>query len=68
MMALLVGLSLFLVIPVFLITAALLNLWSVRATTALIEYQRARQEAEEAAAANAPPAEERGRKGQVRPK
>lgn len=66
MMGVLVGLSAFLVIPWLLITVALLNLWSVRATTALIEYQRARQEAE--AEAEAPPAEERGRKGQVRPK
>jgi uncharacterized membrane protein YesL len=68
MMAGLVGISLFLVVPFVLITFALLNLWSVRATTALIEYQRARQEAETAAAAAASPADERGRKGQVRPK
>ncbi len=68
MMGVLVGGSAFLVVPVLLITFALLNLWSVRATTALIEYQRARQEAEAAAAGNALPTEERGRKGQVRPK
>jgi uncharacterized membrane protein YesL len=68
LMGVLVALSVVFVIPFLLITASLLNLWSVRATTALIEYQRARQEAAAEATAAAPPAEERGRKGQVRPK
>jgi hypothetical protein len=63
-----VGLSVVLVVPVLMITVAVLNLWSVRATVALIEFQRARQEAEAAAATPNPPSEERGRKGQVRPK
>ncbi len=59
-------LSAFLVVAPFLLTAALLALWSISAARQLIDDARRRREAAEGAGA-APP-EERGRKGQVRPK
>mgnify|MGYP001270297894 CR=1 FL=1 len=66
MMLAIVLLSAFLVVPLFLVTVALLSLWSVNAARQLIEDSRRRREEAEAKAA--PPPEERGRKGQVRPK
>lgn len=59
-------LSAFLVAPFFIVTVALLALWSIRAARLLIDDARSRREAAEAKGAT--PAEERGRKGQVRPK
>jgi uncharacterized membrane protein YesL len=59
-------LSAFLLVPMFIITVALLALWSVSAARQLIDDARRRREAAEGAAA--PPSEEKGRKGQVRPK
>ncbi len=58
-------LSAFLIIPLFLITFAFLALWSVSAARQLIDDARRRREAAESVAT---PPEERGRKGQVRPK
>lgn len=66
LMGVLFVLSLYLVLPVFLVTIAFYALWGMRATMALIADARRRREAAEAA--SAPPPEERGRKGQVRPK
>lgn len=52
-----------------LITGALLAQWSTRATLALIEIERQRRAAQaEADTTNALPNEEKGRRGQVRPK
>lgn len=66
MMLLIFGLSVFLVVPLFVITPAFLNLWSMRVARYLIALDEARrQQADEKAAG---PPEERGRKGQVRPK
>lgn len=65
LMLAIVLLSLFLVVAPFLITVALLALWSISAARQLIDDARRRREAAEGAAA-AP--EEKGRKGQVRPK
>lgn len=59
-------LSAFLIVPTFLITVAFLAIWAVSATRQLIDDARRRREAAEATAAA--PSEERGRKGQVRPK
>ncbi len=58
--------SLLLVLPLLVVTVAFLNVWSARATVALIEDARRRSGA--AGAKDAPPVEEKGRKGQVRPK
>jgi hypothetical protein len=58
--------SLMVVLPIFMITVAFLNVWSVRAARDLIEDARRRRG--EAEAQEAPPVEEKGRKGQVRPK
>lgn len=58
--------SVVLVAPFLLFAVALLALWSTRATQFLIDEAQAQKEA--AAAEAAPPAEERGRRGQVRPK
>lgn len=71
LMAVVLVVSMLLVAPFVLIGPALLNLWSVRATRHLIEVAEARRAAAEAAAGAAgaaPPPEEKGRKGQVRPK
>lgn len=65
MLAVLV-LSLVTVVPLVAITPALLNVWGMRITRALIDDARRRREVAEAQAA--PPVEEKGRKGQVRPK
>lgn len=59
-------LSFVLLIPLFLITVAFMALWSVNAARQLIDDSRRRRQADADAAA--PPPEERGRKGQVRPK
>lgn len=66
MLAVLV-LSLMTIVPLLAITPALLNVWSMRATRALIDDARRRREAAEAQG-SAAPVEEKGRKGQVRPK
>lgn len=66
LMGLLLFLSLFLVVPTLLLTLGFLALWGMRATMQLIADARRRRE--EAEATGAQPAEERGRKGQVRPK
>ncbi|WP_298819669.1 hypothetical protein [Chloroflexus sp.] len=57
--------SVVLIVPFLLFTVSLLALWSVRATQFLIDEAQAKREA--AAEAGSPP-EERGRRGQVRPK
>jgi uncharacterized membrane protein YesL len=67
LMVLIVGLSVFLVVPIFFFTISYLALWSVNATRTLVDDARRRREAAEAATPPLPP-EERGRKGQVRPK
>ncbi|MBX0329731.1 hypothetical protein K2Z83_18835 [Oscillochloris sp. ZM17-4] len=65
MLAVIFG-SLIVVVPIFVITVSLLNVWSVRAARALIDDARRRREGAEATEAT--PVEEKGRKGQVRPK
>jgi uncharacterized membrane protein YesL len=67
MMVAIAVISTLLTVPVFLITVAFLALWSVNAARQLVEDARRRREAADADA-TAPPPEERGRKGQVRPK
>ncbi|MFQ3661633.1 MAG: hypothetical protein SNJ69_04470 [Chloroflexaceae bacterium] len=59
--------SLILVVPMVLITPAFFAVWATCATRALIADARRRRE-EASAVAPSPPTEERGRKGQVRPK
>lgn len=66
LMAAIAILSMVLMVPVFLFTVAFLALWSLNATRQLVDDARRRREAAEAV--TAPPPEERGRKGQVRPK
>jgi uncharacterized membrane protein YesL len=66
LMVALVVLSVVLIVPVFLFTIALLALWSLGATRTVVDEARRRREAAELV--TAPPSEERGRKGQVRPK
>ena len=61
----LLGVSISTVLPMSLITAALLAQWALRATQTVIADSRARQAAREAAAAATV---ERGRRGQVRPR
>lgn len=61
------ALSLTLVAPLLMFTPALLSVWGMRATRALIDDARRRREAAEAQAEPSP-IEEKGRKGQVRPK
>jgi hypothetical protein len=58
--------SLLTLLPLLAISVALLNVWSARATLALIDDADRRRKA--AQPEEPPPAEERGRKGQVRPK
>lgn len=60
-------LSAFLAAPIFLFTIAFLAIWATRATKTLIDDARRRRDEAEGKEAPAPP-EERGRKGQVRPK
>lgn len=57
--------SVVLVVPFLLFAVALLALWGVRATQYLLDEAREQQAA---ASESAPPVEERGRRGQVRPK
>jgi uncharacterized membrane protein YesL len=70
LMGVLLLLSSYLIVPIVLFTIALFAVWSTRATKTLIDDARRRREEAEAGAAakGAPVAEERGRKGQVRPK
>ncbi len=65
LLLILVGVSFFTVAPLSLITAMLIAQWSLRAAQAVIADSRARQAVRDAAAA---PVEERGRRGQVRPR
>lgn len=65
LLVVLLVLSLYLVLPVFLVTVAYFALWSIHAARLLIEDARRRRED---AAPAAPALEERGRKGQARPK
>jgi uncharacterized membrane protein YesL len=66
LMGIILGLSIFLVMPAFLVAVAYLSVWATRATRYLIDDARRRRElAEEAGAAGV---EEKGRRGQVRPK
>ncbi len=58
--------SVVLIVPFLLFTVSWLALWSTRATQYLLDEAKARQEA--LTAATEPPTEERGRRGQVRPK
>lgn len=67
LMVVLFLLSAFLAVPIFLFTIAFLALWSTRATKTLIDDARRRRDEAEAKEAP-PPVEEKGRKGQVRPK
>lgn len=60
-------LSAFLAAPIFLFTIALLAVWSTRAAKTLIDDARRRREAAEVKE-GPQPSEEKGRKGQVRPK
>lgn len=68
LIGLLLFVSLALVVPTLLLTISLLSLWGMHATMELIADARRRREQDEAAATTAQPSEERGRKGQVRPK
>lgn len=65
LMGVIFAVSAYLAVPFFLISVALLAQWSTRATRTLIEHEQARREQ---AAPAEPPVEEKGRKGQVRPK
>jgi uncharacterized membrane protein YesL len=67
LMGVILLLSLVLVAPIVLFTTAFLAVWATRATRTLIDDARRRREAAEGAP-TAPGPEERGRKGQVRPK
>jgi len=67
MMGIIVGLSLFLIVPVFLMTVAYLPVWATRATRQLVDDARRRREEAEAKPSDQP-VTEKGRKGQVRPK
>lgn len=70
LMGVLLALSAYLIVPIVLFTVSFLAVWSTRATKTLIDDARRRREEAEAKAqsASAPASEERGRKGQVRPK
>jgi uncharacterized membrane protein YesL len=67
LMGVILGLSLFLLVPAILLTTAYLAVWSTRATRQLIDDARRRREAAEGGEPALPDGE-RGRKGQVRPK
>lgn len=61
--------SFILVIPLALLTFAFFAVWATRATRTVIDDARRRREAAEAqVATSVAPSEEKGRKGQVRPK
>jgi uncharacterized membrane protein YesL len=60
-------LSSFLIAPLVLFSTAFLTVWATRATRTLIDEARRRREAADGTAPPAPD-EERGRRGQVRPK
>ena len=66
LMSVIFVISFVLLVPLAMITVSLLAVWGMRATLALIEEDRLRREAAEAAATA--PAAEKGRRGQVRPK
>lgn len=68
LMAFVLVISLILVVPMVLITPAFFAVWATCATRALIADARRGREEAEVRAAGPPPAEERGRKGQVRPR
>lgn len=69
LMLLILVLSTILVAPLVLISVALLNLWSMRATRYLIDVDEQRRTAAQARSGQpTPPNDEKGRKGQVRPK
>ena len=67
LMLLVIGLSVMAVVPLVAITPALLSVWGVRATRTLIDDARRRRSAAEATS-EPTVVEEKGRKGQVRPK
>jgi uncharacterized membrane protein YesL len=67
LMGIIVGLSAFLIVPLVLITVAYLPVWATRATRQLIDDARRRREEAEAKPSDQP-VNEKGRKGQVRPK
>jgi hypothetical protein len=66
LMLLLIWVSALAIVPILVISVAFLNVWSARATRTLIDDARRRREQAEATVAA--PVEEKGRKGQVRPK
>lgn len=67
LMLLLIWASLITLAPLFIFTTVLLNIWSARATHTLIDDARRRRENAELQT-EPTPVEEKGRKGQVRPK
>lgn len=67
LMGVILLISFLLVAPIALFTTAFFAVWATRATRTLIDDARRRRELAEGTAAQAPD-EERGRKGQVRPK
>ncbi|GAB4445528.1 MAG: hypothetical protein OHK0015_47910 [Chloroflexi bacterium OHK40] len=67
LMGILLLISAYLLVPALFITIAFLSVWSSRAARALIADARRRREEAESAPTTAP-VEEKGRKGQVRPK
>jgi uncharacterized membrane protein YesL len=68
LMSIIVVLSYVVVVPLFIVTFSLLAVWGMRATTALIEDDKARRASADPQAAPADRVEEKGRRGQVRPK
>lgn len=59
--------SAYLIVPIFLFSVAFFAVWAMRATRTLVDDARRRREAAEAAATPGA-SDEKGRKGQVRPK
>lgn len=68
LMAVIIVISFIIVAPIALFTTALLAVWATRATRKLIDDARRRREEAELKAASVVPADEKGRRGQVRPK
>jgi uncharacterized membrane protein YesL len=68
LMAIVIVLSFIIVAPLALFTSALLAVWATRATRTLIDDARRRREAAALKSASVVASEERGRRGQVRPK
>lgn len=68
LMSIVVVLSYVLVAPLFIVTVSLLAVWGMRATTALIEDDKARRANADPQALPTNRVEEQGRRGQVRPK